>query len=71
MPTNESSSALPAIAGIGLRGPHLADFLQGSPQAGWLEVHAETYMYFGPAISALEKLRAHDSRAALSPSSRL
>lgn len=30
--------------GIGLRQPHVEHFLQGTPAAGWLEVHSENYL---------------------------
>jgi uncharacterized protein (UPF0276 family) len=39
--------ALPSHAlrgvGIGLRAPHYSDFLCGTPQTAWLEVHSENY----------------------------
>ena len=50
-------SPLPPIAGIGLRGPHLAQILKQRPSAGWLEVHAENYMNSSPATAALERVR--------------
>ncbi|HEY7763370.1 MAG TPA: DUF692 domain-containing protein [Aestuariivirgaceae bacterium] len=58
MPTI-SSSSLPAVAGIGLRSPHMAQILETRPSVGWLEVHAENYMNFGPATAALERVRGH------------
>jgi uncharacterized protein (UPF0276 family) len=48
----------PSGCGIGLRAPHVAEMLELRPEAGWLEVHAENYMGGGPAIRALERLRA-------------
>jgi uncharacterized protein (UPF0276 family) len=36
--------SIPAAAGIGLRGPYHQAFLDGSPDAAWLEVHSENYM---------------------------
>ncbi|WP_119391952.1 MNIO family bufferin maturase [Taklimakanibacter lacteus] len=48
---------LPPVAGIGLRGPHLAQILKQRPSAGWLEVHAENYMKASPAAAALEQVR--------------
>jgi uncharacterized protein (UPF0276 family) len=44
--------------GIGLRAPHLAEVLATRPAIGWLEVHAENYMGGGPALAALQRLRA-------------
>ena len=48
---------MPAKAGIGLRAPHMAEIAERHPAVGWLEVHAENYMGFGPAFRALERLR--------------
>ena len=51
---------LPPVAGIGLRAPHAARALSERPPLGWLEVHSENYFVDGgPALAALEKLRAH------------
>lgn len=44
-------------AGIGLRSPHTAEVMATHPAVGWLEVHAENYMGFGPAFRALARLR--------------
>jgi len=49
---------LPAKAGIGLRAPHLAEFVASPPAVGWVEVHPENYMGDGPALRALERVRA-------------
>lgn len=52
------SQPIPAIAGIGLRGPHQARFLDERPQAGWLEVHSENYFAeHGVALQTLERIR--------------
>ena len=56
---NQSASTIPAVAGIGLRHPHIAEILARRPAAGWLEIHAENYMSGGPAGQALEKIRGH------------
>src|SRR5579859_7190568 len=45
-------------AGIGLRAPHLADFVASPPAVGWVEIHPENYMGGGPALRALERVRA-------------
>jgi hypothetical protein len=47
---------MPVKAGIGLRTPHMAEIVAKQPDIGWLEVHAENYMGFGPAFRALECL---------------
>jgi len=49
---------IPTKAGIGLRAPHMAEVATRHPAVGWLEVHAENFMGFGPAFRALEHLRA-------------
>ncbi|TSE07061.1 DUF692 domain-containing protein [Mesorhizobium intechi] len=51
------SLTIPAIAGIGLRSPHIKEMLSRRPSAGWLEVHAENYMGDGAGVEALERLR--------------
>ncbi|HUY01924.1 MAG TPA: DUF692 domain-containing protein [Rhodocyclaceae bacterium] len=48
---------IPASAGIGLRFPHHAAFLQTRPAVGWVEVHSENYLS-GPALAVLEAVRA-------------
>jgi uncharacterized protein len=51
--------ALPAVAGIGLRAPHVAEVRGSRPAIGWVEVHSENYFVDGgPALSALEAIRA-------------
>ena len=53
-----TAQPMPAKAGIGLRGVHMAEIAVRHPAVGWLEVHAENFMGFGPAFRALERLRA-------------
>ena len=48
---------IPAVAGIGLRGPHIAEILATRPALGWCEVHPENYMSGGPALSRLQAIR--------------
>ncbi|MGP1254728.1 MAG: MNIO family bufferin maturase [Kiloniellales bacterium] len=49
---------IPAAAGIGLRHPHLPDFLSGRPPVAWLEVHSENFLAEGgPRRRALERIR--------------
>jgi uncharacterized protein (UPF0276 family) len=50
-------SAVPATAGIGLRGPHIAEILATRPALGWCEVHSENYMGDGPALARLRAIR--------------
>lgn len=58
MTATRNRAALPARAGIGLRHPHLPDFLAAPQPAAWLEVHSENYLApGGPRMAALERLR--------------
>jgi len=53
-----AANRLPAIAGIGLRSPHVAQVRRDRPAIGWLEVHSENYFVDGgPALAALEAIR--------------
>jgi uncharacterized protein (UPF0276 family) len=45
-------------AGIGLRGPHLAEIARDKPATAFLEIHAENYLSPTPATEAIERLRA-------------
>src|SRR5215475_7003796 len=54
--TRQAAEGL-SVAGIGLRGPHLAAVVASPPAVGFLEVHPENYMGRGPALTALEKIR--------------
>ena len=48
----------PRATGIGLRGAHHRDWLDGRGHAGWLEAHAENYFAAGGALPAiLDRLR--------------
>jgi uncharacterized protein (UPF0276 family) len=47
---------IPHSAGIGLRFPHHAAFLDSKPRVGWVEVHSENYLN-GPALAVLEAVR--------------
>jgi uncharacterized protein (UPF0276 family) len=58
------NSRKPAGSGIGLRAPHYRDFLDGTPPAGWLEVHSENY--FGEGGLDLHVLEHVRSRYAVS-----
>ena len=46
-----------AVAGIGLRAPHLADIDRERPAAGLLEIHAENYLLPSPSFTTLERVR--------------
>ena len=51
-------SSIPAVAGVGLRHPHVAAFLDGAPATGWVEVHSENYLVDGgPRLGALLAIR--------------
>lgn len=58
MVTDDPSRAAARGTGIGLRSPHVAEVIATRPRVGWLEVHAENYMGGGPALRALERVRA-------------
>jgi uncharacterized protein (UPF0276 family) len=58
-PPNASSENAIAGAGIGLRGAHYRDFLQGRPEVAWIEVHSENYFGAGGYdLFVLESLRS-------------
>ena len=44
-----SSNEVPARAGVGLKAQHYDAILDGKPDLGWFEVHAENYMGAGGA----------------------
>jgi uncharacterized protein (UPF0276 family) len=46
-----------AVAGIGLRSPHVAEIGRARPATGFLEIHAENYLSASPALQAIERLR--------------
>ena len=48
-----------AVAGIGLRGLHLAAIVRDRPATGFLEIHAENHLGRSPAVQAVERLRGH------------
>ena len=51
------STAVPARAGLGLRGPHVAEIIATRPAVAWFELHPENYMSEGPGLASLEKIR--------------
>lgn len=53
-----AKTRLPAMAGIGLRVPHLRQVLENGPPVAWFEVHSENYFVDGgPALATLEAVR--------------
>ena len=51
-----------ASVGIGLRQPHYAEFLNGTPPIGFVEVHSENFFADGgAALAVLHRTRAHYS----------
>lgn len=55
----------PRTTGIGLRGAHHRDWLEGRGRAGWLEAHAENYFAAGGALPAVLDALRHDRPLAL------
>lgn len=54
----ERGSVLPCKAGVGLRHPHVQQFLEKRPSVGFLEVHSENYLGAGgPRLRSLLDLR--------------
>jgi uncharacterized protein (UPF0276 family) len=57
---DRAHTPLPAAAGVGLRAPHVTHVLDRLPPIPWFEVHSENYFVDGgPALAALERIRAH------------
>jgi uncharacterized protein (UPF0276 family) len=52
-----ASAPVPARAGLGLRGPHVAEIVATRPAVAWFELHPENYMSEGPGVAALERIR--------------
>jgi uncharacterized protein (UPF0276 family) len=46
-----------AVAGIGLRSPHLAEIARDRPATGFLEIHAENFLGGSPTRQTVERLR--------------
>lgn len=54
----ERGSGLPYKAGVGLRHPHVQQFLEKRPPVGFLEIHSENYLSAGgPRLRAMLDLR--------------
>ena len=52
------SPSPPAGAGIGLRSPHVRQFVDARPAVPWLEIHSENYYVDGgPALATLDRIR--------------
>ncbi len=57
-PVPHARDPIPAAAGVGLRHPHVADFIEDRPKTGWLEIHSENYLCDGgPRLRQLELIR--------------
>jgi len=54
---HQDGNRIPASAGIGLRGPHMAEILSDRPRLSWVEVHPENYFRNHPARDALARVR--------------
>jgi uncharacterized protein len=51
---------IPARAGVGLKSEHYRDILEGRPDIGWFEIHAENFMGDGgPPHHFLSAIRQH------------
>ncbi|BAQ18551.1 DUF692 domain-containing protein [Methyloceanibacter caenitepidi] len=46
-PANFGESSIPRKGGVGLKPEHYRDILDGAPDIGWFEIHAENYMGAG------------------------
>ncbi len=47
------------VTGIGLRTPHISEFLEKKPGVAWVEVHSENYFgEGGRPLHQLEQVRA-------------
>lgn len=58
-PARTPAGPVPALAGIGLRSAHKTEFLNGTPNVPWLEVHSENYFApGGVAHTSLARIRA-------------
>ena len=59
-PRLNTKDAIPQRAGVGLKSCHYDDILDGKPDLGWFEIHAENYMGDGGMPHhALSKIRNH------------
>ena len=56
-PAKPAFAGLPSRTGIGFRATHHRAIIDGRPDLGWLEAHAENYMGGGPAPRALDAAR--------------
>ena len=54
-----ATSALPCVAGIGLRAPHYRELLDTLPKLGWVEVHSENFFGGGAPLHTLLAVRQH------------
>jgi uncharacterized protein (UPF0276 family) len=54
-----TSFRLPQRAGVGLRLPHLAEFVATQPETGWLEIHPENFLANPHATELLMEVSRH------------
>ncbi|MFA7398875.1 MAG: DUF692 domain-containing protein [Sideroxydans sp.] len=54
-----ATSALPCVAGIGLRAPHYREVLDTLPRLGWVEAHTENFFGGGAPLHTLLAVRQH------------
>ncbi|MDG2318855.1 MAG: DUF692 domain-containing protein [Rhodospirillaceae bacterium] len=53
-------SPIPVEAGVGLRHPHMSDFVAGTPKTAWVEIHSENFFApGGPRLAELDAVRSH------------
>jgi uncharacterized protein (UPF0276 family) len=53
-------SPIPVEAGVGLRHPHMSDFVAGTPKTAWVEIHSENFFASGgPRLAELDAVRSH------------
>lgn len=55
--TQAWAGPIPAVAGIGLRAPHMHAILETRPDLGWVEVHSENYFGCGIPFDYLQRVR--------------
>jgi uncharacterized protein len=56
---NDAPGMCEPSPGVGLRAPHVEEFLARRPDIAWLEVHPENYMADHRAFTRLQRVREH------------
>jgi uncharacterized protein (UPF0276 family) len=54
-----SSQTIPESVGIGLRAPHMVEFIETRPVLDWIEVHSENYFGQGIPLEYLVRVRGY------------